>query len=189
MERREHAGHPDADADDLPRWRRLAAVVALMVLAPWSAECAWGGFTVADFPAVILFLGPMYGGAAVLIRETARRTGGGWPTIVLLAAAFGVFQAGLVDQSLFNPDFLADTQFAKTETTAGATRIPGLHVSIEQVLIFVGNHIALSVCAPIAITESILAPGRRQVRWLRRPGLAGVTVVYLAGSLLIFNDD
>ncbi|SNR42784.1 hypothetical protein [Actinomadura mexicana] len=41
---------------------------------------------------------------AVLIREAARRTGRGWPTIVLLGAAFGLVQAGLIDQSLFNPD-------------------------------------------------------------------------------------
>ncbi|WP_327038999.1 hypothetical protein [Micromonospora maris] len=33
--------------------------------------------------------------------------------IVLLGLAFGVLQAGLVDQSLFNPDFLADTEFAE----------------------------------------------------------------------------
>jgi hypothetical protein len=35
----------------------------------------------------------------VLIREVTRRTGGGWPTILLLSAAFGVIQAGFVSST------------------------------------------------------------------------------------------
>ena len=54
------------------------AIFALWVLAPYTAECSWGGFALPDYPFVILFLGPVYGGAAVLIREFARRTGRGW---------------------------------------------------------------------------------------------------------------
>ena len=72
------------------------AALALFVLAPWAAECSWGGFTAVDFLIVIVFLGPMYGGAAILIRETARRTGGGWPMIVLLALAYGILQVTLI---------------------------------------------------------------------------------------------
>lgn len=49
---------------------------------------------------------PLYGTVAVLIREITRRTGRGWPTILLLGAAFGLIQAGLIDQSLFNPGYL-----------------------------------------------------------------------------------
>jgi hypothetical protein len=174
--------------DDTPWRRRIAPVAALMVLAPWAAECSWGGFALADVPVVVIFLAPMYGGAAVLIRETARRTGGGWPAIVLLAAAFGVLQAGLVDQSLFNPDFLADTEFAESAATAKATWVPGLEFSAQQALDYVGNHIALSICAPIAIVESLLGPDRRRRAWLGRPGLLVVGVVYLLGSALIFSD-
>lgn len=170
------------------RWRRVAPVLALLALAPWTAECAWGGFTAADFPAVILFLGPLYGGAAVLIRETARRTGGGWPAIVLLAAAFGLVQAGLVDQSLFNPAFLDDTEFAAEVVKARATWVPGLEFSGQQALTYVGGHVALSICAPIAIVESFLAPGRRLRPWLGRPGWAVILLVYVLGSLLIFSD-
>ena len=74
-----------------------------MAIAPWMAEMSWGGIPFTDAIIVVLFLGPMYGGAALLIREVTRRTGRGWPTILLLAAAFGVLQAALVDQSLFSP--------------------------------------------------------------------------------------
>ncbi|MEV5208289.1 hypothetical protein AB0K35_12535 [Micromonospora sp. NPDC053740] len=182
------ADHP-ADAGRLPLRRRLLPVIALLLLAPWAAECSWGGFAIDDFLPVLIFLGPMYGGAALLIRETARRLGAGWPTIVLLAAAFGVLQAGLVDQSLFNSDFLDDTQYADTWAAAEATLVPGLDFSLRQAFDYVGNHIVLTICAPIVLIESFLGPERRLRPWLGWPGLAVVGVLYLLGSLLIFSDS
>ncbi|MGW3784959.1 hypothetical protein ACWD5Z_10240 [Micromonospora chokoriensis] len=176
-------------ADRLPLRRRLLPVIALLLLAPWAAECSWGGFAIDDFLPVLIFLGPMYGGAAILIRETARHLGAGWPTIVLLAAAFGVLQAGLVDQSLFNPDFLDDTQYADTRAAAEATLVPGLEFSLRQAFDYVGNHIVLTICAPIVLIESFLGADRRLRPWLGRPGLVVVGVLYLLGSLLIFSDS
>jgi len=162
--------------------------IGLFLLAPWTAECSWGGFTLADFPFVVAILAPMYGGAAVLIREVTRRSGGGWPTNVLLAAAFGFVQAGLVDQSLLNPDFLDDTEFRDLAAAAQATVIPGLGISVEQLLDYVGNHIVLSICAPIAIVESMVGPQRRHAPWLGWPGLVIVALLYLGGSLLVYAD-
>ncbi|PGH46345.1 hypothetical protein COO58_04650 [Micromonospora sp. WMMA1996] len=169
--------------------RRLAPAVALLLLAPWTAECSWGGFTLTGMPFVVLVLAPMYGGAALLIRETARRLGLGWPGIVLLAAAFGVVQAGLVDQSLFNPGFLDDTQFADTRSAAEATLVPGLGFSARQAVDYVGNHVALTICASIALVESYLGAGRRSRPWLGRPGLVAAALLWLGGSLLVFADD
>ncbi|WP_030486351.1 hypothetical protein [Micromonospora chokoriensis] len=180
---------PSSTADRPPLRRRLLPVIALLLLAPWAAECSWGGFAIDDFLPVLIFLGPMYGGAAILIRETARHLGAGWPTIVLLAAAFGVLQAGLVDQSLFNPDYLDDTQYADTRAVAEATLVPGLGFSLRQAYDFVGNHIVLTICAPIVLIESFLGAGRRLRPWLGRPGLGVVGVIYLLGSLLIFSDS
>ncbi|MEH0819230.1 MULTISPECIES: hypothetical protein [unclassified Micromonospora] len=171
------------------RWRRIGPVLALLALAPWAAECSWGGFTAVDSLFVVVVLAPLYGGAAVLVRETARRVGGGWPAIVLLAAAFGVYQAGLVDQSLFNPAFLADTEFAEAGAGAAGTRVPGLGFSAEQAVDFVGNHVALSICAPIAVVESFVGPRRRHRPWLGRWGLLVIVVLFALGSLMIFSDD
>ncbi|WCN81985.1 hypothetical protein [Micromonospora sp. LH3U1] len=185
--------HPATDraatTDRLPLRRRLLPVIALLLLAPWAAECSWGGFALDDFLPVLIFLGPMYGGAAILIRETARHLGAGWPTIVLLAAAFGVLQAGLVDQSLFNPDYLDDTQYADTRSAAEATLVPGLDFSLRQAFDYVGNHIVLTICAPIVLIESFLGSDRRLRPWLARPGLTVIGVIYLLGSLLIFSDS
>ncbi|MFG1737745.1 hypothetical protein ACGFLT_06955 [Micromonospora chalcea] len=169
--------------------RRLVPAIALLLLAPWTAECSWGGFTLTGMPFVVLVLAPMYGGAALLIRETARRLGLGWPGIALLAAAFGVVQAGLVDQSLFNPGFLDDTEFADTRAAAEASLVPGPGFSARQAVDYVGNHVVLTICAPIALVESYLDAGRRTRPWLGRPGLAVAALLWLGGSLLVFADD
>lgn len=173
----------------LPRWRRWAPVLALMVLAPWAGECSWGGFSADLFVFVVVVLAPLYGAAAVLIREVAVRVGGGWPAIVLLAAAFGIFQAGLVDQALFNPGFTENTAYADEAKAARATTVPLLGFSAGSALTYVGNHIALSICAPIAIVESYLVPARRHQPWLGRPGLIVMVVLFVLGCSIIFFDE
>ncbi|MBG0566422.1 hypothetical protein [Actinoplanes aureus] len=182
----DRAGRP---AEPRRRRRGWVPVVALLVLAPWAAECSWGGFAVSDYPVVILFLGPLYGGAAVLIREVARRTGGGWPAMVLLAGAFGVIQAALVDQALFNPGFLDDTEYADLAQTSTATLVPAFGFSAEQAITYIGNHVLLSICAPIVLVETALRPPYRKRPWLGRPGLLGIGALYLLGSLMIFSDQ
>jgi hypothetical protein len=138
------------------RWLPVAGVV---VLAPWFAEMSWGGYPFTDVPVILLFLAPMYGGAAVLIREVTRRSGRGWPTIVLLAAAFGVLQAGLVDQSLFNPSYdRYDFQHP--------VHVDGIDISLYYLLAFVTGHVVASIVAPIAVAECWTR--RRRDPWLTR---------------------
>jgi hypothetical protein len=43
----------------------------------------------------------MYGCGALLCREVAHRYGLGWPGLLLLGAAYGVYEEGLVDRFLF----------------------------------------------------------------------------------------
>src|SRR3954470_3691604 len=83
---------------------------------PWPALCLFlasplvGEYLLGSLPASMIFLLPlmaaMYGSAAILIREWARRTGRGWTSIFLVATAYGLFEEGFVTQSLFNPNYL-----------------------------------------------------------------------------------
>ena len=84
-------------------------VVLVLLLAPVTAEYLIGYDDITGNAVALVFgvffFAPLYGAPAVLIREVTRRRGLGWPTILLLAAAFGLIEAGLVDQSLFDPAY------------------------------------------------------------------------------------
>jgi hypothetical protein len=158
---------------------RLPPLLVLFFLAPWVGEYLLG-----NVPGPMLwalpFLAPMYGAGAILVREAAIRLGGGWPVVLLLGAAYGVIEAGLVDQSLFNPDF--------TELSLQAvTPIPALGISASHAVAFILGHAVWSIALPIAFA-GFLFPGVAQVPWLGRIGLAVVLVLYLSGCWLIFSD-
>ncbi|MRK01216.1 hypothetical protein GEV27_06740 [Aeromicrobium sp. S22] len=152
---------------------RWGSVATVMVAAPWLAEMSWGGIPFAEVLLVIAFLGPMYGGAALLIRELARRTGRGWPTVLLLAVAFGVFQAGVVDQSLFNPAYgRYDFQHP--------LHVEIIDISLYYLLAFVSGHVVMSITMPIVLAE---AWSRHPTApWLTRRGLVVVAVLYVLAT-------
>ncbi|GAA4219337.1 hypothetical protein FHR32_000365 [Streptosporangium album] len=157
--------------------RRIAPAVGLFFLAPLIAEYLLGNIPTSEIAGALL-LAPMYGGGAVLIREAARRTGRGWPTVILLASAYGVLEAGLLDQSLFNPSFEGyDFQ--------GAAHIPVLGISAHYVLTFVGGHAIWSIGVPIAVVET-LVPRRSTTPWLGGSGLAVTCLLFVSGSAVIF---
>lgn len=159
--------------------RRLLPVVGLFLLSPFVGEFLLGNVPVTELLA-LPFLAPMYGGGALLVREIGRRTGRGWPAILLLAAAYGTLEAGLIDQTLFNPPALEGV-------TPGAY-IPALGFSAANALAFVGGHVIWSIGAPIAVVETFVPEERREAPWLGTIGLAIVALIYLGGSWMIFNE-
>ena len=154
---------------------RWIPVLGVVVAAPWFAEMAWGGYPVTDVPVILLFLGPMYGGAALLVREIARRTRRGWPTMLLLAAAFGVLQAGIVDQSLFNPAYdRYDFQHP--------LHVDGIDISLYFLVAFVVGHVVASIATPIALAE--IWSGGDTRPWLGRRALRVVTAGYVLATVV-----
>ncbi len=169
------------------RVRSWGLVLSLLVLSPICAEYLWAYDESTGDPAVLLgslvLLAPLYGCAALLIREVARRARLGWPGIMLLATAFGFVQAGLVDQSLFSPDYLDvedwDTMFA-------TTAIAPLGLSATNVLGFIGGHVMLSICGPVALIEA-WRPQRATEPWLRIPGVVVAVLAYVVASVFVLQ--
>jgi hypothetical protein len=118
----------------------------------------------------------MYGGGALLIREITRRTGRGWPAILVLGLAYGVLEPGVFDGSLFALSYEG--------VDYDAARVPVLGFSAFYGLQFVINHAVWSITIPIVLTES-LARRHRATPWLGRAGLAVTAVIYVLGGLLI----
>jgi hypothetical protein len=75
---------------------RAVSVLALLLLAPWVGEFLLGNISMRRLPALMI-LALLYGCGALLIREVTRRTRRGWLTILLLGAAYGIIEAGIVE--------------------------------------------------------------------------------------------
>ncbi|NUR59292.1 MAG: hypothetical protein HOV87_11580 [Catenulispora sp.] len=169
--------------------RRLAPVAFLAVAAPICAEYLVGYDDSIGDPAALIFglfvFVPVYGAPAILIREIVRRPGRGWPSIFLLAAAFGVLQAALLDQSLFNPHY---RDISYWDHLWQPTLLPGGWTSAAMILGFVGGHIVGSISAPIALTEAMF-PDRAREPWLRPPALVGLAALWAAGAWAVLADS
>lgn len=170
--------------------RRLAPVLAVLLLAPVCAEFSSGYLPSTGKPlellGELLFFAPLYGGAVLLVRETTARLGGGWPTRVLLAAAFGLAMPGLIDLSLFTPvrDDVVGWQEIFTPTYVDA-----FGTSLGAATTWTMGHVVLSVCAPLAVVEALTGrPDVVRERWLRWPGLVATVVTFLAVAYAV-NDS
>lgn len=146
--------------------------MGLFLLAPLMGEFLLGNMAIDALPALII-LAPLYGGGAVLIREVTRRAGRGWPTMVLLALAYAVFEEGLVTQSVFNPDH-AGADLLRV------TYVPALGIGVWWTLFVLTLHAIWSICVPIAIVESYV-PDRSSLPWLGNLGL-GIVVLLAFGA-------
>lgn len=78
--------------------------------------------------------------------------------IVLLGMAYGIIEAGLVDQSMVNLSFEGQEYYE-------VTPIPALGISANSTLTFIAGHAIWSISIPIAIVE-MLTPARRTTPWL-----------------------
>ncbi|MEU7833358.1 hypothetical protein [Nonomuraea sp. NPDC049129] len=156
--------------------RRILPAFGLVLLSPLVAE-----FLLGDFPLTSLYflvlLAPTYGGAALLIREVARRAGIGWPGIVLMSLAYGVFEEGIMTMSLFNPDYagqrLLDPGF-----------VPALGIGVPWTLFVLALHTVWSMSVPIALVEE-LTGARRTTPWLGKVGLTVTAVLAVLGAALM----
>jgi hypothetical protein len=162
------------------RKRKLSAVIALFFVAPLVAEYLLGDLPLKLLPALIV-LAPWYGGAALLIRETARRTGRGWPTMLMLGAAYTVIGEGLVTQSLFNHDYLKMQMHL-----LDPAYIPALGIGGWWTLFMFNLHTFWSVGVSIALVEALF-PAEAEAPWLGAVGDWVIALVFLLGTAAIFG--
>ena len=159
------------------RPRVIAPVLTLFFLAPFVAEFLLGNMAIDALPAIAV-LAPLYGGGALLVREMARRGGGGWRSIFLLALAYGLVEEGLAIQTLFNPNYFGLHLLDEAP-------VPALGMGAWWTLFVLTLHTVWSITVPIAITEALF-PARARSPWLGRASLSFVAVLYLAGGALVY---
>ncbi len=158
---------------------RFAAVLTLVLLAPFTGELLLGNLPAdpAGWAVMLIPLILLYGGGALLIREVARRLGRGYPTMLLLAIAYGLIEEGFVIGTLFNPDYLG-------LSLLDHGWVPALGTSPIWSIYVVGIHSVWSILVPIVLTEHLF-PARARTTWLGIPGLVLALLVYLVGATAI----
>jgi hypothetical protein len=156
--------------------RRSLPVISLWLLAPVVAEYLLGSLPM-SLITILPLMAAMYGSGALLIREAARRSGGGWMTIALLGIAYGFIEEGLVTQSLFNPNYLhlrlLDFGY-----------VPALGTGLPWLVFVVTIHAVWSIAVPIGFAEALF-PSRRDERWLGPIGIGIFALLFLAGAAAV----
>src|SRR5580658_9335542 len=155
--------------------RRIAPAVGLFFLAPLIAEFLLGDLPIHLLGALVI-LAPLYGGGALLIREVVRRTGRGWPSILVLAFAYSILEEAFTTQTLFNPNYLHLNLHLLQPAY-----IPALGIGVWWTIHVLTLHTVWSVSVSIALVEA-LAPDRATQPWLGRLGLAVTAALFLFGA-------
>ncbi|SDE31426.1 hypothetical protein [Glycomyces harbinensis] len=166
---------------------RLLLVLALLVLSPIGAEYLSGyddstGNPLALLGGLFVFI-PLYGAAAVLIREAARRFGIDWGGVLTMGAAFGIVEAGLIDQAMFSHNY---RDIPYWQDLVGPTWIEPLGFGAASSLGWIIGHMVMSITAPIVLAEG-LSPRLADRPWLRAPGLIATALLYLAGAWTVLR--
>ena len=157
----------------------------LALLSPFIAEFLLGDQYLAGLAAApqqigefILFVA-FYGMAAVLIRELARRLRIGWAGLLLLALGYGIFEEGLITQSLFNPHYLGLSLIQPGY-------VPGLGIGAPWTIFVLTLHVVWSISSPIAIAEAWFGrgdpAGRGTDPWLGRVGIVVCLVIFVLAA-------
>jgi hypothetical protein len=166
--------------------RSILAAVTLFFVAPFVAEFLLGDFPPTYLPLLILFA-PMYGGGALLIRELARRTGRGWPTMLLLGCSYCLIEEGFSTQSLFNPN-----AFGLHLHLLASAWIPALGIGGWWTIFMLNVHPFWSIGVSIALVEGLF-PSRASTPWLGKAGDSAAAVLFAAGfyvnTLLLLRRD
>jgi hypothetical protein len=162
-------------SQDMEKQRQSGAwrpALMLFFMAPLVGEFLLGNLSI-TWLWVLFILAPMYGGGALLVRETARRLGLGWPGIFALSLGYAIIEEAFVTQSLFNPNYvglrLLDYGY-----------ISSLGIGAWWTVFVLGIHVIWSMATPIALVEA-LAGKRRHAPWLSPAGIVMVVLLFLLG--------
>jgi hypothetical protein len=160
-----------------PPKKSVWPAVGLFFLAPLIAEFLLGDLPIKMLP-VIVVIAPMYGGGALLIRELVHRGHRGWPSIVVLALAYGIVEEAYTTQSLFNSNYLKLNLHL-----LHPAYIPALGIGAWWTIFVLTLHTAWSISTSIAMVEASV-PDRAEVPWLGRIGLTITVLLFALGAIV-----
>lgn len=156
----------------MDKGNRRAAWV-LVLLAPLIAELGLGVTTPTLAFLVLLWL-PIYGAGILLVREAVRRTGRGWPSIIVLGLGYELVEDGIGLQALTSPTIYGAADWGP--------RVLGLNLPYwEANAVY---HILFSAIIPIVLAD-LLFPSHRDKPYLKKGGLVITSAVWVVGVVIL----
>jgi hypothetical protein len=161
------------------RWKHPQFL--LILLSPMIAELFSGSTPFAVFfsPFVFLVYLGFYGLGALIIREIVVRRRLNFSSVLLLGAAYGILEEGIVIKSWFDPNWMG------AAVVSHVLRVYG--ISVLQPLSNVVFHAVISIGASILIVQSVTQSG---VPWLSKRWTlfaSGLFVISAIAIALTFN--
>ena len=160
--------------------RGISPALVLFFLSPMTAELLSGSSPPAEFfqPFSLLLLCLLYGSGAILIRELALRWRKGWPSIVVLGAAYGIIEEGLMVKSFFDPQWVDIGPLGVYGRWGGVNWVWALGLTIF--------HTVWSICIPILLV-TLMFPNRANEPWIGRRMFRALAVLLVADVVLGFT--
>lgn len=155
----------------------LSPSLALFLLAPTIGELLSGSSPPSEFlnPVGFALLAGLYGSGALLMRELAFRWKRGYASLLVLGAAYGIIEEGLMVKSFFDPSW------PDLGLLGVFGRWEGVNwVWAEMLTVY---HAVFSITIPVQLTE-LACPLQRDQPWASRRPLAALAVI-LATTVLI----
>jgi hypothetical protein len=149
---------------------RIPPGVALFFLAPVLAELLSGHQSPLEFfnPLNVIVLSLPYGCGALICRELVVRWRKGRLSLLLLGAAYSLYEEDIVVRSIFNPDWGELGELAEYTHAAGVTW------TYAELLIHF--HVIVSIAASVILVE-IMYPEQRHKSWIKNKTLMGCFIV------------
>ena len=164
------------------------ALWTLALFSPVFAELMSGSSPPLEFffPLSFAFLLGLYGAGVLIMRELSVIWDKGWPSIILLGAAYGVLEEGIAVKSFFDPEW----------TDLGNLGVYGRVLDTNWVWAFWLTifHSVISISLPILVVN-LLYPGFRRERFLvgrRLPIVFGILlldVIFIASLLNPYSPN
>jgi hypothetical protein len=122
-------------------------------------------------PFSIAVLSALYGSGAVLARELAVRWRKGWPSLLVLGAAYGIVEEGLMVKSFFDPNWMDLGILGEYGRFGGVNWVWSLDLTIY--------HAVFSITVPVLLVE-LAFPEQKDTPWLGRRGLRILSLLLAA---------
>jgi hypothetical protein len=137
---------------------RIPPALALFVLAPAIGELLSGSSPPTEFfnPIAFLFMVSLYGSGAIVVRELKIRWKKDFRALLLLGAAYGILEEGLLVKSFFDPNWV----------DLGILGSFGRWLDVNWVWteMLIAYHAVFSITIPIVLVE-LAYPQRKNDRW------------------------